>query len=115
VTVTGDGTQTRSVCYVDDTVAGVIALAMSDEPDPVNIGNPQEISMADLARRIIDLTGSRSGIELVPLPVDDPKVRRPDTTRASEILGWAPRVELDDGLRRTLSWFAPAQAVSAAS
>jgi len=115
VTVTGDGTQTRSVCYVDDTVAGVIALAMSDEPDPVNIGNPQEISMADLARRIIDLTGSPSGIELVPLPVDDPKVRRPDTTRASEILGWAPRVELDDGLRRTLSWFAPAQAVSAAS
>jgi dTDP-glucose 4,6-dehydratase len=115
VTVAGDGTQTRSVCYVDDTVAGIIALAMSDEPDPVNIGNPQEISMADLARRIIDLTGSSSGIELVPLPVDDPKVRRPDTTRASEILGWAPRVELDDGLRRTLRWFAQAQAVSAAS
>jgi len=114
VTVAGDGSQTRSVCYVDDTVAGIIALAMSDEPDPVNVGNPQEIRVADLARRIIDLTGSSSGIEHVPLPVDDPKVRRPDTTRASEILGWAPQVELDDGLRRTLRWFA-AQAVSAAS
>jgi dTDP-glucose 4,6-dehydratase len=115
LTVAGDGTQTRSVCYVDDTVAGIIALAMSDEPHPVNIGNPQEISMADLARRIIDLTGSSSGIELVPLPVDDPKVRRPDTTRARTLLGWEPRVELDDGLRRTLRWFTHAQAVSAAS
>jgi len=115
LTVAGDGSQTRSVCYVDDTVAGIIALALSEEPDPVNIGNPQEISMIDLARRIIDLTGSSSPIEFVPLPVDDPKVRRPDTTRARTLLGWEPTVGLDAGLRRTLRWFAHAQTVSAAS
>jgi dTDP-glucose 4,6-dehydratase len=115
LTVAGDGSQTRSVCYVDDTVAGIIALALSEEPEPVNIGNPTEISMADLARRIVDLTGSSSSIELVPLPVDDPKVRRPDTTRARTLLGWEPQVELDDGLRRTLRWFATAMTTSAAS
>jgi dTDP-glucose 4,6-dehydratase len=115
LTVAGDGSQTRSVCYVDDTVAGVLALALSGEPDPVNIGNPREISMLDLARRIVDLTGSSSEISFVPLPEDDPKVRRPDTTRARELLGWEPVVDLDDGLRRTLRWFAEAQSVSAAS
>jgi dTDP-glucose 4,6-dehydratase len=88
---------------------------MSDEPEPVNIGNPQEISMVDLARRIVEVTGSSSEIEFVPLPVDDPKVRRPDTTRARTLLGWEPTVGLDDGLRRTLRWFSGALSVSAAS
>jgi dTDP-glucose 4,6-dehydratase len=115
LTVAGDGSQTRSVCYVSDTVAGILALALSDEPEPVNIGNPQEISMLDLARRIVTLAGSSSPIEFVPLPVDDPRVRRPDTARAREILGWEPAVGLEDGLERTLRWFAEASSVSAAS
>jgi len=114
LTVAGDGSQTRSVCYVDDTVAGVLALALSDEREPVNIGNPQEISMLDLARRIVSLTGSSSPIDFVPLPVDDPKVRRPDTTRARKRLGWEPQVDLADGLRRTLRWFADTRSVRAA-
>jgi len=115
LTVAGDGSQTRSVCYVDDTVAGILELALSGEPEPVNIGNPTEISMLDLAQRIIELTGSSSPITFVPLPEDDPKVRRPDTTRARELLGWEPRVGLDEGLRRTLRWFSEVQSVSAAS
>jgi dTDP-glucose 4,6-dehydratase len=115
LTVAGDGSQTRSVCYVDDTVGGILALALSDEREPVNIGNPAEISMLDLAKRIVELTGSSSEIGFVDLPVDDPKVRRPDTTRARELLGWEPRVDLDDGLRRTLRWFAGTTSVRTAS
>ena len=106
LTVAGDGSQTRSICYVDDTVRGVLALACSDQPGPVNIGNPDELSMLRLAEWIVELTGSSSRIDHVDLPVDDPKVRRPDTRRARELLGWQPVVGSEDGLRRTISWFA---------
>jgi dTDP-glucose 4,6-dehydratase len=104
ITVAGSGTQTRSISYVDDTVEGILRLAMSAVTEPVNIGNPHEITMLDLAQLIRDLAGSPSRITFVPLPQDDPKVRRPDTTRARNLLGWTPHVELQDGLRRTVAW-----------
>ncbi|WP_030168439.1 NAD-dependent epimerase/dehydratase family protein [Spirillospora albida] len=106
LTVAGDGSQTRSICHVDDTVRGIIALAMSDHPGPVNIGSPYEISMLDLARLIIELTGSSSTVRFVERPVDDPEVRRPDTALARDVLGWSPRVTVDEGLRGTIEWFA---------
>lgn len=106
VTVAGDGRQTRSVCYVDDLVAGVLALAGSGHPGPVNIGNPQERSVLAIAQDVIAATGSRSQVQLVERPVDDPQVRRPDTTRARELLGWEPRVSWEEGLSRTVEWFA---------
>ncbi|WP_369255555.1 UDP-glucuronic acid decarboxylase family protein [Geodermatophilus amargosae] len=106
LTVAGDGSQTRSICYVDDTVSGILALADSDQRGPVNIGNPDELSMLRLAQWIVELTGSSSEISYVDLPVDDPKVRRPDTRRAEELLGWRPTVPSEDGLRRTVAWFA---------
>ncbi|UER55518.1 SDR family oxidoreductase [Kineosporiaceae bacterium SCSIO 59966] len=106
VTVAGDGRQTRSVCYVDDLVAGVLALAGSGHPGPVNIGNPQERSVLAIAQDVIAATGSRSQVQLVERPVDDPQVRRPDTTRARELLGWEPRVPWEQGLSRTVEWFA---------
>lgn len=106
VTVAGDGHQTRSVCYVDDLVAGVLALAGSGHPGPVNIGNPQERSVLAIAQDVIAATGSRSQVQLVERPVDDPQVRRPDTTRARELLGWEPRVSWEQGLSRTVQWFA---------
>ncbi|MGN6379125.1 MAG: UDP-glucuronic acid decarboxylase family protein [Gaiellales bacterium] len=102
LTVFGDGSQTRSFCYVDDLIEGLFRLAMSDEHMPVNIGNPTEMSLLELAERIRELTGTRSEIVFEGLPVDDPKVRQPDITRAREILGWEPAVSLDTGLRRTL-------------
>jgi dTDP-glucose 4,6-dehydratase len=105
ITVAGDGSQTRSICFVEDTVAGILAMAASDQPGPVNIGNREEMSMLELATRIRDLVGSSSPIELVPLPVDDPKVRCPDTTLAETLLGWTPRTGAEEGLRRTLEWF----------
>ena len=105
MTVAGDGSQTRSICYVEDTVAGILALAASDEPGPVNIGNQDEMTMLELAERIRTLTGTSSPIEFIDLPTDDPKVRRPDTTRAEQLLGWKPEVHPDDGLRQTLAWF----------
>jgi dTDP-glucose 4,6-dehydratase len=105
LTVAGDGSQTRSVCYVDDLVAGVLAMAASDHPGPINIGNPHERSVREIAEDVIAATGSRSRIELVPRPVDDPAVRRPDTTRALEVLGWRPRVPWEVGLGRTVEWF----------
>ena len=105
VTVAGDGSQTRSICYVDDLVAGILALADSDHAGPVNIGNPHEISMKDLAEWIIRLTGSSSTIEYIPRPVDDPTVRRPDTALAEELLGWNPEVPIEDALLRTIDWF----------
>jgi dTDP-glucose 4,6-dehydratase len=106
LTVAGDGSQTRSICYVDDTARGVLALAFSVHAGPVNIGNPDELSMLRLARWIAELTGSESAVEFVDLPVDDPKVRRPDTTRAEQLLGWRPMVPSEEGLRRTVAWFA---------
>ena len=106
VTVAGDGTQTRSICHVDDTVRGILDLARSDHPGPMNIGSPYEISMLDLAKLIIDLTDSRSDIRFVDRPTDDPGVRRPDTTLARAELGWEPRVTVREGLRATIEWFA---------
>ncbi|HEV2778219.1 MAG TPA: UDP-glucuronic acid decarboxylase family protein [Actinophytocola sp.] len=106
ITVTGDGRHTRSLCYVDDTVAGILALAESPHPGPVNIGSPDELSILDLASRIRDLTGSSSGIEFVDRPVDDPNVRRPDISLAHSLLGWKPETSLTQGLERTISWFA---------
>lgn len=105
LTVAGDGSQTRSICYVDDTARGILALAGRTLPGPVNIGNPDELSVMDLAVVIRDLTGSASPIGHVERPEDDPSVRCPDTARAAEQLGWRPRVGRDDGLRRTIEWF----------
>ena len=105
LTVFGDGSQTRSFTYVDDLIDGVWRLMGSDTSEPMNIGNPQEMTLLELAKRIIRLAGSRSEIQFHPLPADDPKVRQPDITRARTRLGWEPRVEVEDGLRRTLEWF----------
>jgi len=102
ITVFGDGSQTRSFCYVSDLVDGVIRLAESEAHLPVNIGNPDEFTLLELAHAVVDVTGSRSEIVHEALPTDDPKVRRPDIALARELLGWEPRVELRDGLRRTL-------------
>jgi dTDP-glucose 4,6-dehydratase len=104
LTVFGDGSQTRSLCYVDDTIRGLVALAESGEHLPVNIGNPErEVTMLELAQTVIRVTGSTSEIAFEARPVDDPEVRRPDITRAREILGWEPEVDLEEGLRRWLS------------
>ncbi len=105
VTVYGDGSQTRSLCYVSDLVDGVIRLMLSDANDPVNIGNPQELTIEQIARTILRLTGSSSRIVHRDLPVDDPKVRKPDITRATEILAWSPKVPLEEGLGRTIEYF----------
>ena len=105
VTVFGDGSQTRSLCYVSDLVDGLYRLITSNEVNPVNIGNPNELTIRQLAEAIIALTGSRSRIVTRPLPVDDPRVRQPDITRARAILGWEPKVPLADGLQRTLAYF----------
>ncbi|GAA2911461.1 GDP-mannose 4,6-dehydratase [Streptosporangium fragile] len=106
ITVAGDGRQTRSVCYVDDTVEGILALARSGFEGPVNIGNPAEMTVLALAETIRQLVGSESPIRFVGRPVDDPEVRRPDTALAASRLGWQPRVDVTEGLRRTISWFA---------
>ena len=105
LTVYGDGSQTRSFCYVDDLVAGIVALIEKGTSDPVNLGNPDERSILELAQAILALTGSSSTIEMQPLPQDDPKVRCPDITRARTTLGWEPLVALEEGLERTLGWF----------
>ncbi len=105
LTVYGDGSQTRSFCYVSDLVEGIIRLLRSDYDGPVNIGNPQELSVLEFAHRIISLTGSRSRITFNPLPVDDPRVRQPDIGLARRLLGWEPRVWLEDGLRETIGYF----------
>ena len=106
VTVAGDGLQTRSVCYVDDLVAGILALALSGHPGPVNIGNPHELTVQQIAEDVVAATGSRSPIRYVERPVDDPQVRRPDTALARQLLGWEPRVPWQQGLGRTVDWFA---------
>jgi dTDP-glucose 4,6-dehydratase len=102
VTVFGDGSQTRSFCYVDDLIRGFVLLAESDVHLPVNLGNPKEMTLLELAEGVIDVTGSRSEIVHEALPVDDPQVRQPDITRARQLLGWEPEVELRDGLQRTI-------------
>jgi dTDP-glucose 4,6-dehydratase len=107
LTVAGDGRQTRSIQYVDDLVAGVLRLADSAHPGPINIGNPQEISMLDLAKLIKNLTGSKSRIVFVDRPQDDPTTRQPDISLAKTVLGWAPRVDLEEGLLQTIEWFRP--------
>jgi len=105
VTVYGDGSQTRSLCYVSDLVDGVIRLMLSNANDPINIGNPQELTIEQIARTILRLTGSSSRIVYRALPVDDPKVRKPDITRATTILEWGPTVALEDGLGKTIEYF----------
>jgi dTDP-glucose 4,6-dehydratase len=105
VTVFGDGSQTRSLCYVSDLVDGLYRLLLSEVADPVNIGNPHELTIRQLADRIIALAGSKSRVVERPLPVDDPKIRQPDISRARTLLGWEPKVPLDEGLRRTLEYF----------
>jgi len=105
LTVFGDGSQTRSFCYVDDLVEGLWRLLASSEHLPVNIGNPTEMTILQFANGVIEATGSKSRIEFQPLPVDDPKVRQPDITKARKLLGWEPKVSLKDGLARTLAYF----------
>jgi dTDP-glucose 4,6-dehydratase len=102
LTVFGDGSQTRSFCYVDDLIRGLVLLAQSGEHLPVNIGNPEELSLLELAKTVVKVTGSKSEIVFEALPVDDPQVRQPDITRARQLLGWEPQVSLEDGLRRML-------------
>ena len=105
MTVFGDGSQTRSFCYVSDMVEGLFRLMQSDERYPVNLGNPVELTIAEFAERIRGLTGSASEIVYKPLPEDDPKQRRPDISKAKRVLGWEPRVALEDGLRETVEYF----------
>ncbi len=105
LTVFGDGSQTRSFCYVSDLIDGIFRLAMSDFHEPVNIGNPREMTIKKFAEEIIRFTGARSTIEYKPLPVDDPKVRQPDISRAKKILGWEPRVQFEEGITKTIEYF----------
>jgi dTDP-glucose 4,6-dehydratase len=105
LTVFGDGTQTRSFCYVSDLIDGIFRLAVSDYHEPVNIGNPVEMTILDFARKIIEITGAQSEIVTKPLPVDDPKVRQPDITRAKKLLGWEPKVDFESGIRETIEYF----------
>jgi dTDP-glucose 4,6-dehydratase len=105
ITIHGDGSQTRSLCYVDDLVAGILSLLESDYTDPVNIGNPHEITVRKLAETIRDIAGSDAEIITTPRPVDDPEVRQPDLTVATRELGWGPTVSLHDGLERTIAWY----------
>lgn len=105
LTVNGDGSQTRSFCYISDLIEGIWRLMEVPLNEPVNLGNPQEMTVLVLARRIITLAGGRSEIHFTPLPQDDPKVRQPDISRAKALLGWEPQVEVDDGLRWTIAWF----------
>ena len=101
----GDGTQTRSLCYVDDLIEGVLRLLLSEHDGPMNLGNPEEVSILELAQSVQTVVGAETGIEFHPRPVDDPQVRRPDTTLAEQVLGWKPQIALLEGLQRTLPWF----------
>ena len=105
VTIFGSGRQTRSFCYISDLVSGIIALMESDVTDPVNIGNPHEMTIEEMARLIITMTGSKSQIVFRPLPTDDPQVRQPDISRARTLLGWEPKVPLEEGLTSTIEYF----------
>src|SRR6185503_6334173 len=101
----GDGTQTRSFTYISDLVDGIIRLMLSDQNDPINIGNPIEMTIEEIARTIIQMTGATSRIVYRPLPTDDPKIRQPDITRARTLLGWEPKVQLEEGLVKTIEYF----------
>ena len=105
VTVFGDGSQTRSVCYVDDLIDGIYRLLKSTVTEPVNIGNPDELTMLQLAKEVLELTGSKSSVVFKPLPEDDPKVRQPDISKAKSLLGWQPKVARSVGLKKTLEYF----------
>jgi dTDP-glucose 4,6-dehydratase len=105
LTVFGDGSQTRSFCYVSDLIDGIYRLALSTFHEPVNIGNPREMTIKEFGREIIRITGTKSEMEHKPLPVDDPKVRQPDITRAREVLGWEPRVDFEEGITKTIDYF----------
>ena len=115
MTVFGDGSQTRSFCYVDDLIRGLVGLAESEVHEPVNIGNPNEMSLLEMAERIVELTGAASEIVYEALPVDDPQVRQPDITRAKALLGWEPEVEVSEGLRRTIEYYTDRLGVPAAT
>jgi len=115
LTVFGDGSQTRSFCYVDDQIRGLYLLATSGEHLPVNIGNPHEMTLLELAEAVVRVTGSKSEIVFEALPVDDPQVRQPDITRAQQVLGWEPEVELDEGLKRLLASMVPGSAPGSVS
>ncbi len=105
LTVYGEGKQTRSFCFVSDLVDGIYRLLLSDEVEPVNIGNPSELTILEFATLINELTESKGGIRFEPLPVDDPKQRKPDITKARNLLGWEPKVQLFDGMKDTIAWF----------
>ncbi|MDZ7332146.1 MAG: SDR family oxidoreductase [candidate division KSB1 bacterium] len=105
ITIFGDGSQTRSFCYVDDLVEGIYRLLISDIHEPVNIGNPQEMTIKQMAEVILKVTGSKSKLIYKPLPIDDPKVRQPNITRARTLLGWEPKIDLEQGLKKTIEWF----------
>src|SRR4051794_696436 len=115
LTATGDGTQTRSVCYVDDTVRGILAVAESTLAGPVNVGNPEEMTVSDLAERVRDAAGSTAPVTFIPAVADDPKVRRPDTTLIEREVGWRPEVSWAVGIRRTLEWFAAQRSLESAA
>jgi dTDP-glucose 4,6-dehydratase len=105
LTVFGDGSQTRSFCYVSDLIDGIFRLALNDYHEPVNIGNPREMTILNFANKILEITGAKSQIITKPLPVDDPRVRQPDITRARKLLGWEPKVDFESGIRETISYF----------
>jgi dTDP-glucose 4,6-dehydratase len=105
ITIFGKGTQTRSFCYCSDLIEGIYRLMMSDTNMPVNIGNPREMTMLQFAEAVLKAVGSKSKLVFKPLPVDDPKQRQPDITRARKLLGWEPKVGLDEGLERTIAYF----------
>jgi UDP-glucuronate decarboxylase len=108
ITIYGDGSQTRSFCYISDLVEGFLRLMEYEDapPGPVNLGNPNELTVSDLVRRVLAMTGSQSSVVHRPLPIDDPRRRRPDITRATKLLGWSPRTPLEQGLKKTVAWFA---------
>ncbi|MGC3991246.1 MAG: GDP-mannose 4,6-dehydratase [Chthoniobacteraceae bacterium] len=105
LTIFGDGSQTRSFCYCTDLIDGIFKLSQSDFHEPVNIGNPREMTIKQFAEEILRITGATCGIDYRPLPVDDPKVRQPDITRAKTILKWEPKIEFDQGIRQTIEYF----------
>ena len=105
LTVFGDGGQTRSFCFVSDLIDGLLKLAKSGVEDPVNLGNPKEVRIVDLAKLILKMAGSNSGIKFEELPIDDPRTRRPDISKAERLLGWQPNVDLHIGLEKTIAWF----------
>ena len=110
ITIYGDGSQTRSFCYVDDLVEGIVRLFLQGTAEPVNIGNPVEFTVRRLAELVLKLTSSSSPVVERPLPVDDPRVRQPDISRARNLLGWEPAVPLEEGLRRTIAYFRSTEA-----